>query len=54
MKSSNERTYEVGIGVYGFEADFEFGKCEVPGELRPRMWAKEDVVVVFRVVAHWT
>ena len=54
MKSSNEGTYEVGVGVYGFEADFEFGEREVPGELQMRMWAKENVVVVFGVVTHWT
>ena len=54
MKSSNEGTYEVGVGVYGFEADFEFGERKVPSELRTGVWAKENVVVVFGVVAHRT
>ena len=54
MKSSNEGTYEVGVGVYGFEADFEFGERKVPSELRTGVWAKENVVVVFDVVTHWT
>ena len=54
MKSSEERAYEIGVGVYGFETDFEFGERKVPGELRTRMWAKENVVLIFSVVAHWT